>query len=316
MRPSASKLLVTVALAVSSSLLSAAAGSGQPRLEGKKLPYDSSPDAVEAVRQLQAEVGLDIERQVLLRPYEETAVNTLVDGLRSPFDEVKAAALDLLALAVKQLDIPEDVLRQTIMPAAAVVEERYRGASAVEEVRLSDLARRVLWQARVKMMASDWQRLEFLRSQLDNREDGYYYPFEAIELIVGMGTQDAGAVLESKLAESQRRSMSGKLLQQIQAGRREVEIQLRLRGSDAAAQAAELGEAFVSARGDRTFAGQGIQVWLIRQIAGRHLHELDGLLSQASEDVALEPRVRYEAEQAARELKGLPRSSDSARPFD
>jgi hypothetical protein len=241
-------------------------------------------------------------------------LNTLVDGLKSPFDEAKAAALDLLALAVKQLDVPTSALRQTITPAAAAVEERYRGAAAVEEARLAELARRVLWHSSVKAMTSDRQRLQFLQSQLENRQDGYYYPFEAIEYLVAMGNQDSMTVLENKLAEGQRRSLSEKLLQQVRMAQREVEIQIRLRGNDTATQAVELGAAFVASRGDRSFAGQDFRVWLIRQMADRRLEGLEELLSQASKDGTLERRVRYEAEQAVKQLRGLGSRSGDAEP--
>lgn len=306
MKLAASNLIAPLALALSSSLLWVVSAFGQPEPFGKRLPSDSSPDAVEAVRQIEAAVGLDVERQVLLRPYEETSLITLVDGLDSPFDEVKAAVLDLLALAVEQLDIPGDILRRTVLPAISAVEDRYRSAPAPEEARLAELARRVLWHARVKAMTSDQERIQFLRGQLDNREDGYYYPFEAIKYLVALGNQDSKVVLENKLAESQRQSLSEKLLRQVRMAQREVEIQIHLRGSDAATQAAELKEAFLGSRADRSFAGQDFRVWLIRQMVDRDLKVLDALLSEAAADVTLEPRARYEAEQAVRQLRDLP----------
>lgn len=307
MRPTASKLFGALVLFLSPALFA----SGSSTELGKKLSYDSPAEAAEAIRQIEDAVGLDVERQLLLRPYDESAVDTLIDALGSPFDEAKVAGLNLLALAVKQLDIPAEVLNHTIVPAARAVEERYRSAASAEEARLAELARRVLWHARVKAMTSQGQRLEFLTAQIENREDGYYYPFEALEYLADMGTQNAQAALEGKIAESQRRSMSGKLLEQVQVARREVEIRIRLREADAATQSAELRNALLASREDRSFAGQSFRVWVIREMAARKLEGLTDLLNQVSGDPDLEPRIRYEAEQARREIKGLsPRSKN------
>ena len=165
----------------------------------------------------------------------------------------------------------------------------------------------MLWHAELRDLTFEPQRIEALKRSLDSREDGYYYPFAALSYLAKLGDEAARAALEEKLAESERRSLSAKLLEETRTTLNRVDLQIRLRDLEPAAQARELAAALATTLPDRSFPGRRYQVWLLRQLGERGAaREAEEALRQVAGNAALGEDLRHEATQLLG-ARGAPR---------
>jgi len=235
-------------------------------------------------------------------------LSILVDSLWSPYSEVRPVSLSLLALVVKQLEVPESMLSQTIRPAVLEVATSHRGSARQEDTHIAQLANRVIWHIDLLSMTHQPQRLEFLKGQLDNWDDGFYYPYEALDHITKTATSEARSVLEEKLAESKTRSMSAKLLERIEIGIEKIDLLIGAYEMEPAAQVQEFAQAFMTSLPNRRHARRDFRIWLIQHLAELNVPESKAFLMrvwQWPEDKT-EEIVRYTAEQALIAFKLIP----------
>ena len=276
-----------------------------PPLHAKEVPAGTPEDVREAVLGLEELVGYDRARGLLTRPYREETVEALVEAVSSPVAAVQRAALELLALAVRQLDLPGEILHQRILPPVRGITET-TGPQSPERARAAELARRVLWHAEIRALTHPGQRAEALAAALDNRQDGYYYPIEALAYLAEMGTQDAREVLEAVLAATERRSLSPKLVARVQITTMKVELKMRLRDLAPEAQVTVLSEALVASVPDLSLPARDFQAWVVRELGARRVEASKRVLAQLATNEALRPDLRYEAEQELARLGERP----------
>jgi hypothetical protein len=273
-----------------------------PALHAKEVPAGTPEQVRDAVLHLEQFVGYDRDRDVLTLPYREKAVEALVEALASPVPEVQLSALQLLSLAVRQPDLPGEVLHQRIVPAVRGILEGSRPEGSPEKVRALELARRVLWHAEIRALTHPGQRVEALAAALHNRQDGYYYPIEALAYLAEMGSLEVHEVLEGVLSENERQRLSPKLVARVRTTLTKVELKMRLRGLPPEAQVTTLRESLVASLPDLSLPARDFQTWALREIGARRGEEAKRALSQLATDGTLRPDLRYEAEQELRQL--------------
>lgn len=296
--------IITATLMTTALLLGAAAaraGGSEPMT--RKYPSGVSAETIQAVERLEELTGFDGQRNLLTRSFDEAAAQALLEALRSDTFEVRQASLRLLDLMVRQLDVPSGYLLGVVRPAVEQSERSVRGASDVRNRELGLLARRVLWQIEVSQIPAGSQRAEFLRAYLDNREDGYYYPFQALEHLAALQTPAAREVMATKIEESTRRSLSQKLLEQTRIGIRQFDLLERLEGMEPAAQVRLLAEELTRSMPDQSLPGRGFQTWVVRQIAMRDTPGSREFLRTISLDESLEAGLRYEVAESFKSMQ-------------
>ena len=296
------KKIITATLTTALLLGAAAAhaGGSEPL---KRYPSDVSAETVQAVERLEELTGFDGQRNLLTRSFDEAAAQALLEALRSETFEVRQTALRLLDLTVRQQDVPAGYLLGVIRPAVEQSERSVRGASDVRGKELSLLARRVLWQIEVSRIPAGPQRAEFLKGYLDNRQDGYYYPFQALEHLAALQTPTAREIMAGKIEESTRRSVSQKLIEQTRVGIRRFDLLDRLEGMEPAAQVRLLAEELTRSMPDQSLPGREFQTWVVRQIAMRDTADSRELLRMISQDESLGAGLRYEAGESFKSLQ-------------
>jgi len=290
---------------------------GTPRVPGTgaKTPTSEAPASLDkwvpagtpegvrdAVVSLHELMGYDAARDLLTLPYREEGLDSLIAEAWSPVFEVRSTALQLLALAVRQLDLPEETLHQRIPEAMRAMVDAAEPEGSPEAVRTSELAQRVLWHAEIRSATHPGQLLDALTAALGNRQDGYYYPIEALSYLADIGTEGARDVLDAKLAESANRSLSPKLLARVRTTRDKVDLQVQLRTLDPEAQVLLLTDALIASLPDPSLPARDFQTWVVRQLGSRQVEASEQTLSRLVDDEALRSDLRYEAEQELREL--------------
>lgn len=296
------KKIITATLTTALLLGAAAARAGGSEPMTRKYPSGVSAETIQAVERLEELTGLDGRRNLLTRSFDEAAAQALLEALRSDTFEVRQTALRLLELTVRQQDVPARYLLGVIRPAVEQSERSVRGASNVRGKELGLLARRVLWQIEVSQIPAGSQRAEFLKGYLDNREDGYYYPFQALEHLAALQTPAAREAMAAKVEESTRRSLSQKLVEQTRIGIRQFDLLDRLEGMESAAQVRLLAEELTRSLPDQSIPGRGFQTWIVRQIAMRDTAGSREILRTISQDESLDAGLRYEASESVKSM--------------
>jgi len=296
----ATGLSFAAASQVASSGAAAPAPAVPPAPLEKKVPAGTAEEVRETIVTLQRLAGFDAARDLLTLPYRGETIDALVEAAWAPALEVRNTALHLLALAVRQLDLPDEALYQRILPALRGIAETAARPRSAEDQRTVELARRVLWHAEIRGLTHPGQRLEALAAALDDRRDGYYYPIEALSYLAEMGTDDARRLLETKLAESEHRSLSPKLLARVRATIEKVDLQLQLRTLGSEAQVAALTDALIASLPDRSLPARDFQIWVVRQLGDRKTEAANQVLSRVAADDTLFLDLRYEAEREVR----------------
>lgn len=297
------KKIITATLTTALLLGAAAARAGGSEPPARKFPSGVPAETIQAVERLEELTGYDGQRDLVTRPFDEAATQALLEALRSDTFEVRQTALRLLDLTVRQLDVPAGYLLGVVRPAVEQSERSVRGASDVRGKELGLLARRVLWQIEVSQIPAGSQRAEFLKGYLDNRADGYYYPFQALEHLAALQTPAAREAMAAKIEESTRRSLSQKLVEQTRIGIRQFDLLDRLEGMEPAAQVRLLAEELTRSLPDRSTPGRGFQTWVVRQLAMRDTAGSREFLRTISQDESLDAGLRYEA---AESVKSMP----------
>jgi len=298
------KKIITATLMTTALLLGAAAvRAGESEPITRRYPSGVSAETIQSVERLEELTGFDGRRNLLTRSFDEAAAQALLEALRSDTFEVRQTALHLLDLTVRQQDVPSGYLLGVVRPAVEQSERSVRRASDVRNRELGLLARRVLWQIEVSQIPAGSQRAEFLKGYLDNREDGYYYPFQALEHLAALQMPAAREAMAAKIEESTRRSLSQKLIEQTRIGIRQFDLLDRLEGMESAAQVRLLAEELTRSLPDLSTPGRGFQTWIVRQIAMRDTAGSREFLRTISQDEALDAGLRYEA---AESIKSMP----------
>jgi hypothetical protein len=299
------KKIVTATLITAAVLLGVAAawaGQSDPSLT-RRYPSGVPAATIQAVERLIALTGFDGRRNLLTRPFDEATALALLEALRSESFEVRQTALRLLDLTAQQLHVPAGYLLGVVRPEVEQFEKTLRGAPDLQSQELGRLARRVLWQIEVSQIPAGFQRAEFLKRFLDNREDGYYYPFQALDHLVALGTPVVREIMAAKIEESTRRSMSQKLVEQVQISVQKVDLLDLLEGLEPPAQVRLLSEAFRKSLPDQSIPSRGLRTWIIRQIAERDTGSAREFLRAVSQDESVDASIRYEAEESLASLR-------------
>lgn len=263
-----------------------------------KKSSDGSPEEVrKRIRELEIVGGFDSQRGLFTKPYKSARVTALIEGLNSKHREVRGAALRMLEKLVKQPDVPQ-ATGQVILREVASVERVYKDPTSAEEHSLVQMAQRVSWQIQVRAIGNSERHLEALRDSLEDRTDGFYYPFEAMDLLVEVGTEQARTVLEEKWAESQSRSMSQKFLDRLRISIEKIDLSQRLTPLSPSNQVGELLRSVEQYREDESSLRWEFKVWIIRTIGGIDASESVQVLQRIWKDKSYDIMLRYEAQEA------------------
>ncbi len=248
--------------------------------------------------ELESAIGFDPRRTLYTRPYEPQITALLVEELNSLSRERQRVALGLLAEFVKQLEVPASDIYDTVIPQIEEIQRTLGTSTSTDSIEFVRLAKRVSWQVRIKELTRTSERLEFLRGYLEDRADGYYYPFQAMDYLVQIGTNEAKGILEEKYAESRSRSMSEKLLERLRISIEEIDLLERLTNLPPQSRVAELENELIQAKARQSTFRQEFRVWLIRTVARISNPASRDLLRRIWEDDTYDIFLRYEAQEA------------------
>lgn len=289
---------ITLALFLAIALLAPVLASAQaPDLPGR-FPTGTSQEVAATIVALEERTGFDGPRDLLTAPYSTTTVQALAEAVDHPAPQVRETALRLLALTVRQLDPPSEDLHQVILPAVRRDLATVDPAAGPQAERTAELARRVVWHAEIGALDHEGQRLEALAAALDDRTDGYYYPIAALDYLADLATEGTRELLEEKIAESERRSVSPKLMQRVRTTGVKVDLRIRMRELAPEAQVELLNEALVASLPDHSQPARDLQAWIVRRIGERDGTAAERVLDSLAGDETIRADLRYEAERA------------------
>ena len=241
-------------------------------LLSKRFPSDVPKEVEQEILQLESRLGFDTYVQQFTKPYSEEMLSVLAQALNCQYPPVKESALRLLAEMIKQLDVPLSTLDFTILPAVEEIQRKARSSADDIDIDLGRLAQRVLWQIQLKEIPAGSQRLAFLRNNLENLSDGYYYSFEAMDHLVQLGSDEAKQILEGILPEEEKRRVESGVRDDRISGKASVSITKitllqKLYNLSPQAQVIELNNLISSHKDDQEFFNKELVIWLIQKLA-------------------------------------------------
>lgn len=232
----------------------------------KRFPFDVSQDIQSQILEIEDTIGIDIYSGIIGKPYSDHMIDVLLGALNNQYVDVKVRSLTMLAEVIKQLDVPTVAMEQKVKPALDLFIKGHISSTDEADILLIWRANRILWQIRIKEISDNKERLEFLKDNIENTTDGFYYSFEAMDYLTNTGSNKARKVLEDKLNEITKRSMPRDIIDKLMVSLDKIKVIQSLEPLNAHSKVKQLRDLIYKQKEEEGTFKRDFLIWLIRRL--------------------------------------------------
>lgn len=250
-------------------------------------------------------LGLDKLPGIITKSYSDPMMDSLLSSLdnQSPF--MKMHVLNLLALVVKQLHVPQPILQNRLIPQLMPL-IRHQSANVDDKTAdVSRYAQRVLWQIQVKELEDDHERKEFLKTYIGQTTDEFYYSFEAMAYLAQIGDDEAKAILMNALQSAKVHRLTHQIRTRLAESIEQIDIIQQTKTLTPTDQAQYLRERIKKYKDAPTTTKGNLFRWLIWRLEKMNHPAAIQVLKDIWKDEAYDSDYREEAQESLMRLGAI-----------